>query len=59
LASAWAAYQYICSSAWTDPLVITTPGRDGGPARVAHTCPESVAPLRAVNSTGATNPFQS
>jgi hypothetical protein len=48
--------QYICSSAWTEPLVMTIPGRFAGPALVAQTCPERVAPLRAVNSTGCTIP---
>src|SRR5256885_1192973 len=55
-ASVGAAYQYSCSSACTEPLVITMPGRLAGPALVAHTCPDSVAPLRAVNSTGCTMP---
>ena len=49
-AAAWS--QYSCSGAWTDPFVITTPGRRAGPPATAHTCPEIVAPLRAVHSTG-------
>ena len=36
--------------------MITMPGRFAGPDFVAHTCPEIVAPLRAVNSTGLTIP---
>ena len=56
LARAWAAYQYISSSACTDPSVITIPGRRAGPATVAQTWPEIVAPSRAVNSTGRTRP---
>jgi hypothetical protein len=56
LASACAAYQYMFSSAWTEPLVITIPGRLAGPATVAQTCPEIVAPSRAVNRIGRTMP---
>ena len=37
--------------------MITIPGRFAGPATVAHTCPEIVAPSRAVNSTGRTSPY--
>jgi hypothetical protein len=37
-------------------LVITMPGRFAGPAFVAQMWPDSVAPLRAVNSTGCTIP---
>ena len=36
--------------------MITMPGRFAGPALVAHTRPEIVAPLRAVNSTFFTIP---
>ena len=35
---------------------MTMPGRFAGPAFVAHTWPEIVAPLRAVKSTGSTMP---
>ncbi|MGA8723031.1 MAG: hypothetical protein WB557_33825 [Solirubrobacteraceae bacterium] len=45
------------SSAWTEPSVITIPGRLAGPATVAHTWPEIVAPSRAVNRTGRTSPY--
>jgi hypothetical protein len=56
LASVCAAYQYSGSLAWTEPLVITMPGRCAGPAFVAQTWPEIVAPLRAVKRTGSTMP---
>jgi len=54
LASVWAAYQYMFSSAWTEPSVITIPGRFADPATVAHMWPEIVAPSRAVNSARQT-----
>ena len=36
---------------------MTTPGRLAGPSFVAQMWPDSVAPLRAVNSTGCTIPY--
>ncbi len=35
---------------------MTMPGRFGGPERVIQTCPEIVAPLRAVHRTGRRSP---
>ena len=37
-------------------MVITTPGLEAGPARVPHTRPVIVAPLRAVKRTSSTIP---
>ena len=57
LARVAAIPQYRVSGAWREPVVITTAGRLGGPARVAHTVPEITAPLRAVHRTGRVNPY--
>ena len=56
MASVAAMPQYSVSGAWTEPVVITIPGRCGGPLRVAHAVPEITAPLRAVKTSGVMMP---
>ena len=46
----WASHWYMASVAWIDPVVITMPGFRPVPS-LPHTWPDSLAPVRARNST--------